>query len=242
MPVRRLGTAGLLCGLGLFGLGTLAPLAVAHGDDAPKANAKADVKASSKAQSEHHKSAEPAKPQPINLAKLVGEWDGQIQYRNDDGSVNASPIGATLKQDKDGAIAACFSGLLQGKPFDASCIWTIKDGSVRVAWVDSKNNRTCKAQGEGAASGGDGLTIVLSGDVPSAFASGELRQSVTLASDSRLVIEWTHIAKDNARTRLVTIDMDRLGKGETSVASESFAQSKQLAKLRGVVLAQQSDE
>jgi hypothetical protein len=241
MHVRRLGAAGVLCGIGMFGVGSLAPLAVAHGDDAkPRANAKATVKASGEAKAQSPAVA--PKAQPVQLAKLVGEWDGQIQFRSDDGTVNATPIGATMKQEKDGSIAACFSGVLQGKPFDASCIWTVQEGNVRVAWIDSKTNRTCKASGAGASSGGDGLTIVLSGDVPSIFASGELRQSVTLASDSRLVVEWTHVDANNKRTRLVTIDMDRLSDGQESAASSGYAESTQLAKLREVVVAQQGEE
>lgn len=221
-----------------------------------QANGKASTQAGNQAQ-RAQATAKPARTQQAHpLASLAGEWSGTMRVEHADGMTSTSPIDATIRPERGGAMHAAFAGVSGGKPFDAAAIWRASgpaeragDAGVEVRWTDSFASRVASATGQ-AARLASGATMVLEGKAqqPGAPANATLRQSITAMDDMRLVIEWSLVTpagagKAEQKQSLLTIDLERLPAHEESMAAASYTDSPLLARLKqGAVVAAQGEE
>lgn len=156
------------------------------------------------------------------LALMAGEWSGTVQVRDAEGRMSASNASASLRLENNGArLAAQFEGFAGGKEVNASAIFGADGERLAAAWLDTRFSQALSLSGEA-----EGKVAAIISNEP------QFRQVVKMASDSRLVIELYAPGEGGRDQLMVAFTLDKMAKGEKSLAAASFEKSTMLAALR----------
>jgi hypothetical protein len=156
------------------------------------------------------------------LALMEGEWNGQVQVRDKEGRMSASNASASLRLENNGSrLAAQFEGFAGGKAVSASAIFGADGERLAAAWVDTRLAQAVSFAGEA-----EGQVAAIVSSEP------QLRQVVKLENNARLRIEIFAPGEGGREHLMVAFTLDRMAKGEKSLAAASFEKSSMLAALR----------
>ncbi len=156
------------------------------------------------------------------LALMAGEWSGTVQVRDAEGRMSASNASASLRLENNGSrLAAQFDGFAGGKEVSASAIFGADGERLAAAWLDTRFSQALSLSGEA-----EGRVAAIISNEP------QFRQVVKMASDSRLVIELYAPGEGGRDQLMVAFTLDKMAKGEKSLAAASFEKSTMLAALR----------
>ena len=156
------------------------------------------------------------------LAMMEGEWSGQVQVRDAEGRINASNASASMRLENGGSrLAAQFEGFAGGKEVSASAIFGSDGDRLGAAWVDTRFSQAISFAGEA-----EGKVAAIVSNEP------RLRQVVKMLSDSRVSIEIFAPGEGGREQLMVAFTLDKLAKGEKSLAAASFENSSMLSALR----------
>lgn len=156
------------------------------------------------------------------LRALAGEWQGTIQGRGLDGKVSSSLVNASIRLENSGSsVAARFDGFLFGKDYDGGSVWRQDGAELSSAWMDSRLNESVRAQSSGVDSAN---SVGFSGQMalPGAGKLVNVRQVVRVLSPDHVSIEWFVLNDDGKQLSVLSLDLNRLAKGERSAAASRF--------------------
>lgn len=167
-----------------------------------------------------------------SLARLAGEWEGQVQVRKADGTVSSSIVTASNRLENNGAVLASrFEGFAFGRAFDGGVVWAVNPSEPKLesAWFDSFTNVTARATTSPC------KNVDTFGGTGRATRSSEdrvLEQHVQIASNDQYVIEFFGRDDEGKRVSLLRLELQRLPKGQRAAAADRFDDGAVLNNLR----------
>lgn len=176
-----------------------------------------------------------------SMARLLeGEWEGQIEVRNSDGSLSTSIASMSAqRQPNADQIDMYYEGFAFDEPVSGAMIYSFDSRSGASV---SMRDEYAGCQGSASSSAPEGLdmqspsrsTFTMAGKAN--FGPGHRDEQVRVlfrkVSRDAVDIEFQSMNADGQWEAFSTLKLDRMDKGQRSAAAEHFASSKSLAMLR----------
>jgi hypothetical protein len=164
-------------------------------------------------------SAQPA-ALPPTFQSLAGEWEGQVEARDQGGRVSSSLAAASSRIEDNGrTLVMCIQGFAFGESLEGASIWRLNPATAQVehAMYRSDAGLTIRCTGQPGESSG---TIRISGPCADGAAAQEsrLEQVVRTSGDSQFTMEWIRTDPAGTRSVVLRLDMNRLPKDRKSDA------------------------
>lgn len=171
------------------------------------------------------------------LRNLSGEWEGNIQTRNPDGTTSSSIVSASNRVEKDGkALASVYEGFAFGKATDGAMALSVHStGALAAAFSrDGQSFNTSASASNNA--------MAASFDKPlNGFKGVKVEQSLKMTDANHYTLELVSVDAKGHKTVALRLDMTRLDAGQKSAAAQSFEASKSMALARGAAEAVDMD-
>lgn len=194
-------------------VGAAGSVALARGDEPAKAAATA---------------ANPVAEGVALLRNLAGEWEGNIQTRNPDGTTSSSIVSASNRVEKDGkALASVYQGFAFGKATDGALALSVQN-SGKLTTAMSREGQSLQTT---ATAANNAMTAKFENTL-AGFKSGKLEQSLRMTDANHYTLELVNVDGKGNRTVCLKLDMTRLDAGQLSAAAASFESSKAMAMAR----------
>lgn len=162
------------------------------------------------------------------LRNLAGEWEGNIQTRNPDGTTSSSIVSASNRVEKDGrALASVYEGFAFGKATDGALALSVHtSGTLAAAFSRDGQSLTSTASVANN-------TMTASFDKPlTGFKGVKVEQLLKMTDANRYTLELISVDAQGHKTVALKLDMTRLDAGQKSAAAQNFDTSKSLALAR----------
>lgn len=184
----------------------------------------------------------PAQQNPSPLASmLAGEWEGQIDFRNADGSASVSLASATCRRESDNAYLFYFEGFAFGNPVDGAMRLSPgkQDGVYQSSGHEASTDNAWNSE---SAPSENGNSLTFSGWMRDAQGNNvKCRQSVTVNNTScRIRVEI--MGENGSVTPWFTLDLSRMSSGQRSAAADGFDASESVRHVRSAATASAPDD
>lgn len=156
------------------------------------------------------------------LRGMAGEWQGTLQGRQLDGAMSSSIVNASIRVEGGGStVAARFDGFLFGKDYDGGSVWRLESGALSSAWMDNRLTQSVRASSSGADSA---TSVSFSGQMtlPGTSTLVNVREVVSVLSPDHISIEWFVMSDQGTQRSVLSLEMNRMAKGEKSAAASRF--------------------
>ncbi len=176
-----------------------------------------------------------------SMARLLeGEWEGQIEVRDSDGSLSTSIVSMSVqRQPNADQLDMYYEGFAFDEPVSGAMIFSFDSQSGASV---SLRDEYIGCQGTASSSEPEGLdmqsparnTFTMAGKAN--FGPGHRDEQVRVlfrkVSQDAVDIEFQSMNADGQWEAFSTLKLDRMDKGQRSAAAEHFASSQSLAMLR----------
>jgi hypothetical protein len=165
------------------------------------------------------------------LLRLAGEWEGQIQIKDANGS-SASVISISTRLGKNNSkLSSCFEGFARGQLYEGFSQLRIRDGKLASTWNDSRSESVQRSQGQPEA---QAEAFVLEGEFrDEAGKQQKFKQVIKFQGSDAYTHEFFNVSADGKESLTMSLSMQRLPANTKSTAAARFEDRAFLDQYRG---------
>lgn len=165
------------------------------------------------------------------LLRLAGEWEGQIQIKDANGS-SASVISISTRLGKNNAkLSSCFEGFARGELYEGFSQIRVRDGKLASSWNDSRSESVQRSQGQPVAQGD---AFVLEGEFKDDSGKQQkFKQVIKFQGNDAYTHEFFSVSADGKESLTMSFSMQRLPANQKSTAAARFDDRAFLDQYRG---------